>query len=106
MRPGKPFDFLARCAKLVPPRVFSGRRAHFFQSSQGDLVQHSQNLDTLAAAYAEAGKFEHAITTQEKAIAQLKKEGDAKKLIDKFIEHLKSYRNHKPWREKPKTMKE
>jgi len=71
-----------------------------------DLVQHSQNLDTLAAAYAEAGKFEHAITTQEKAIAQLKKEGDAKKLIDEFIEHLNSYRNHKPWREKPKTMKE
>ena len=71
-----------------------------------DLVLHSQNLDTLAAAYAEAGKFGHAITTQEKAIAQLKKEGDARKLIDEFIEHLKFYRNNKPWREKPKTVKE
>lgn len=87
-------------------RYRDGTEAVELAQKSVDLVLHSQNLDTLAAAYAEAGKFEHAITTQEKAIAQLKKEGDARESIDEFIEHLKSYRNHKPWREKPKTMKE
>jgi tetratricopeptide (TPR) repeat protein len=87
-------------------RYRDGTEAAELAQKSVDLVLHSQNLDTLAAAYAEVGKFEHAITTQEKAIAQLKKEGAAKKLIDEFIEHLKSYRKHKPWREKPKTMKE
>ena len=92
-------------ATCPDPRYRDGIEAVELAQKSVNLVLHSQNLDTLAAAYAEAGKFEHAITTQEKAIAQLKKEGDAKKLIDEFIEHLKSYRNHKPWREKPKTMK-
>ena len=87
-------------------RYRDGTEAVELAQKSVDLVLHSQNLDTLAAAYAEARKFEHAITTQEKAIAQLKKEGDARESIDEFIEHLKSYRNHKPWREKPKTMKE
>ncbi len=57
-------------------------------------------LDTLAAAYAEVGKFEDAITTQEKAIELLKKEGKPTPLIDRCIERLKSYKAHKPWREK------
>ena len=87
-------------------RYRNGNEAAELAEKSVNLVLHSQNLDTLAAAYAEAGKFEHAITTQEKAIAQLKKEGGEKKLIDEFIEHLKSYSNHKPWREKPKTMRE
>jgi tetratricopeptide (TPR) repeat protein len=56
-------------------------------------------FDTLAAAYAEAGRFEDAITTQEKAIALLKKEGDPIKQIDEYVERLNSYKAHKPWRE-------
>jgi tetratricopeptide (TPR) repeat protein len=57
-------------------------------------------LDTLAAAYAEVGKFEDAIRTQERVIAQLKKEGMKKDLIDEFKGRLNSYEEHKPWREK------
>jgi tetratricopeptide (TPR) repeat protein len=57
-------------------------------------------LDTLAAAYAEVGNFEDAITTQEKVIDLIKKEGQPKNLIDQGIEHLKSYKTNKPWREK------
>ena len=55
---------------------------------------------TLAAAYAEAGKFDDAITAQKKAITLLKKEGDPKNQIDRFIERLNSYKDRKPWREK------
>ncbi len=57
-------------------------------------------LDTLATAYAEVGNFEGAITTQEKVIDLLKKEGQPKNLINQGIEHLKFYKAHKPWREK------
>jgi hypothetical protein len=57
-------------------------------------------LDTLAAAYAEVGKFEGAIATQEKVIELLRKEGKPKNLIDQSIERLKSYKANKPWREK------
>jgi hypothetical protein len=62
-------------------------------------------LDTLAAAYAELGKFEDAIATQEKIIAISKKEGKAKELVDELVEHLKHYRARKPWREKMKAGK-
>ena len=54
--------------------------------------------DSLAAAYAEVGRFEDAIKTQEKFIDLLQKEGKPKNLIDE--ERLKSYKDHKPWREK------
>jgi tetratricopeptide (TPR) repeat protein len=54
--------------------------------------------DSLAAAYAEVGRFEDAIKTQEKFIDLLQKEGKAKNLIDQ--ERLESYKAHKPWREK------
>lgn len=52
-------------------------------------------LDTLAAAYAEAGDFDAAISTQEKAIANLRDNTKEKELQ----ERLKSYREKKPWRD-------
>ena len=57
-------------------------------------------FDTLAAAYAEVGKFEDAIITQEKAIDLVKKEDDPNNTVDQYIERLKFYSTHKPWREK------
>ncbi len=57
-------------------------------------------LDTLAAAYAEVGKFEDAILTQEKANDLLKKEGMPKNMIYQGEEQLKSFKSNKPWREK------
>jgi tetratricopeptide (TPR) repeat protein len=65
-----------------------------------ELNPKANNLDTLAAAYAEVGKFEDAITTQGEAIDLLKKQGKQKKMIDRFVERLKSYKAHKPLREK------
>jgi tetratricopeptide (TPR) repeat protein len=57
-------------------------------------------LDTLAAAYAEAGRFEDAIMTQEKAITLSKKERYRRKAIDGFVDRLNSYKANKPWRVK------
>jgi Zn-dependent protease len=57
-------------------------------------------VDTLAAAYAEVGRFEDAIITQKKAIALSKKEGSKRKRIDEYVERLNSYKANKPWREK------
>ncbi|MFC1494774.1 tetratricopeptide repeat protein [Thermodesulfobacteriota bacterium] len=55
-------------------------------------------LDTLAAAYAEAGDFKNAIKTQEKAIQLLKEEEDIVS-IGEYNLRLESYNNHKPWME-------
>ena len=65
-----------------------------------ELSPEAKNLDTLAAAYAEVGKFEDAIITQEKAIDLVKKEDDPNNTVDQYIERLKFYNTHKPWREK------
>jgi hypothetical protein len=55
-------------------------------------------IDTLAAAYAEAGRFEDAIATQQKAIALLQGQGKDADIAD-YTKRLKSYQSHKPWRE-------
>jgi len=59
----------------------------------------SQLLDIFAAAYAEAGKFEDAIKTQQKAIKMLNEKDKAKELSE-YTEHLNFYKANKPWREK------
>lgn len=55
-------------------------------------------LDTLAAAYAEAGKFEEAVKAQEKALTDksfaLRYGEDARK-------RLRLYENKKPYRSEP-----
>jgi cytochrome c-type biogenesis protein CcmH/NrfG len=53
-------------------------------------------LDTLAAAYAEAGRFEEAVKTQQAALAPMTK---GNPLRDEYRDHLKSYKDGKPWRD-------
>jgi len=55
-------------------------------------------LDTLGAAYAEAGDFPRAVTWQTKALAALP-EGDAER--DSFDARLALYRDNKPYRDQP-----
>jgi tetratricopeptide (TPR) repeat protein len=76
-----------------------GKRAVAFAEKAVKLAETANNLDTLAAAYAEAGSFGEAIKTQERAIAKLKQEGRAQALPE-FEKHLSSYKAGKPWREK------
>ena len=53
-------------------------------------------LDTLAAAYAEAGRFEDAIETQKKVLSMTKEDSPH---LAEIQSHLNSYQDNKPWRE-------
>jgi Flp pilus assembly protein TadD len=55
-------------------------------------------VGTLAAAYAEAGRFEDAISTAQKACALAEKNGETN-LLQKNRELLQLYQNHKPYHE-------
>jgi hypothetical protein len=56
-------------------------------------------MDTLAAAYAEAGKFADAVHTQEQVVALLRGKGGAHELLDDASKRLEFYRAGKPWRQ-------
>jgi tetratricopeptide (TPR) repeat protein len=76
-----------------------GKRAVEFAEKAVKLEETANRLDTLAAAYAEAGRFQDAIQTQERAIKLVEKEGETEDLAE-FKKHLDSYKAGKPWREK------
>jgi TPR repeat protein len=62
-------------------------------------VRKYQYLDTLAAAYAEANDFKHAIETQKEAIGQLRSTPDGARRDQGFAERLALYEAGKPYRE-------
>jgi len=64
-----------------------------------ELKETYYTLGTLAAAYAETGRFQDAIKTQQRAIEKLKEESYGKKLAE-YKERLVSYKAGKPWRNK------
>ncbi|MBN1490202.1 MAG: tetratricopeptide repeat protein [Phycisphaerae bacterium] len=55
-------------------------------------------LDTLAAAYAEAGRFDDAVATAKEAVVLADRLGD-EWLEGEIVVHLKSFEVAKPWRE-------
>jgi TPR repeat protein len=55
-------------------------------------------LDTLAAAYAEAGDFEQAIQVQQDAIDQLPEKMN-QRARQSYFDRMDHYQNQKPWRE-------
>jgi tetratricopeptide (TPR) repeat protein len=61
-------------------------------------------LDTLAAAYAAAGRFADAVDTAEKAV-QLTASGDKKQRHQAILNRLDLYRQQKPYRQPPYTPK-
>jgi tetratricopeptide (TPR) repeat protein len=77
-----------------------GKRAVQEASKACDLTRwHDWRcLDTLAAAYAEAGEFPKAIETQTDALAKAKGEP---MLIEAAQQRLSLYRQHKPFRDDP-----
>ena len=57
-------------------------------------------LDTLAAAYAEAGRFDDAVRTAQSAVELAAATGD-EPLTEQFRRHLELYRHQRPYREPP-----
>jgi Flp pilus assembly protein TadD len=55
-------------------------------------------LDTLAAAYAEAGRYEEAVATARRAIDLARAVGHPELVAD-FTTHLAAYERREPWRE-------
>ncbi len=61
-----------------------------------DLDRNASYLDTLAAAYAELGQFDDAISVQQQALDLAEDDAD---LFDELNEHLLAYQRAEPWRE-------
>ena len=76
--------------------VRDGKKALYYAQKAVELNISAAFIDTLAAAFAELGDFEHALEYQEKAIKMAKKEN---KKIETYKKRLISYKDHKPWRD-------
>jgi tetratricopeptide (TPR) repeat protein len=96
----KAYNGLAWLMATCPEgRYRDGKRAVELAEKAVALDKGATFLDTLAAAYAEGGRFQEAIKTQERAITKRKQEGWTKDLPE-YEEHLSAYKAGKPWREK------
>jgi tetratricopeptide (TPR) repeat protein len=90
---------LARVLATAPdPKLRDAKRALTEAQKAVDMIKYRDGrfLDTLAAAYAEAGQFDKAVETQQRAIDDpefMKDEGEAVR------QRLKLYRDKKPFRD-------
>lgn len=83
------------------PELRDGRLALVYAERALSQTQSAAYLDTLAAAYAELGRFAEAVSTQERAIALLAEaSGEAAAAeAEVLARHLAAYRAGQPWRE-------
>lgn len=78
----------------------NGPRAVELAQKAVEIRRKANSLDTLAAAYAETGRFKEAVETQEEALDLLKKQGSvSKKDLTRYEQHLQAYKSNRPWRE-------
>jgi tetratricopeptide (TPR) repeat protein len=78
----------------------NGKRALELAEKAVLFHKNANSLETLAAAYAEAGKFKEAVETQGEALDLLKNQGPVRpKDLAPYDRHLQAYKNNKPWRE-------
>jgi tetratricopeptide (TPR) repeat protein len=103
LKPDAP-DILNNLAWLLATcqddHVRNGAQSVQYAQRACELTQNQQPmmLGTLAAAYAEAGRFDEAVATAQKA-CNLAAQQDETNLLQKNQALLELYRAHKPWRE-------
>ena len=78
------------------PEVRDGELALGHAQQALDLDRKAAYLDTLAAAYAEMGRFEDAVAVQRQALDAA---GDNPAVIEELSDHLSAYELARPWRE-------
>ena len=91
------YESLAALLAVCPDsKIRDGKRALENAKKACELISWKQPkcLDTLAAAYAETGAFDQAVTWEQKAIESSSKEADVKG----FQERLELYKQKKPYR--------
>ena len=76
--------------------IRDGRRALVMAEELTATEASAEHLDTLAAAYAETGRFQDAIRTQAEAIAKIERGTPD---FDDYVNRLETYKAGKPWRE-------
>lgn len=86
-------------ATSADDRLRDGVKAVKMASRAVDLSDNPLYLDTLAAAYAEAGDFEKARNVQKRAV-QLLKDKVPSGVLQQCLAHLKAYKADRPWRDK------
>jgi len=79
-------------------RYRDGNKALDFSRKAIQIKTTPNYLDTLAAAYAETGRYEEAIRVQRKVIALLSQE-ERLNNIEIYLKRLKKYEAHQPWRQ-------
>ena len=91
-------DLARLLATCEDSAIRNGRRAVTFAENAVATTNRKapEMLDTLAAAYAEAGEFEKAVSVQQEAIALL----DKGKIKEDFAVRLKLYESNSPYRER------
>ena len=82
-------------------RVRDGPRAITLADRAVSLRDDAQYRDTLAAAYAEAGRFGDAVDAQERAVAMARAEGWSAEDIADAEDRLRLYRQDRPYRATP-----
>ena len=86
-------------AACPDPKYRNGARAVEMAGKAVELEPGAHHYDTLAAAYAEAGRFTEAVRVQKRALLMQLTEGRTQTL-EKYTERLRAYEAGKPWREK------
>lgn len=81
------------------PRFRDGARAVEFAERATKLELSAAIIDTLAAAYAEAGRFQDAVREQKRAIEAFKAEGAGETTMADFQLRLELYRSGESYRE-------
>ena len=98
----KPSDFAALnhiawiLATCSDKSYRNGSRAVDLAEKAVKAFRSAATLDTLAAAYAEAGRFDDAVKIQEESI-DIQKKTESDFVLPDLVEHLKSYQNRIAW---------